>query len=124
MEPIPTEHNFGIHLKKNIMSFTGNENHSISLYDAAGLTKNFRDSQSGIYIKGEFFGKDAINSVIQQEGCVGIRIYNGLDDNSVQKLVIIGVTSDENDMTDGNILEYGIPCPTICGISNELNSDV
>lgn len=105
------------------MSFTGQENHDISLQDAAALTKNFRNSQTGTgYIKGEYFGADALNSLLSQEGCVGIRIYYGLDDDGNNKLVIVGVTTDENDMVNGNILEFGAPCPPNCSTQNALNS--
>ncbi len=105
------------------MSFTGHENHDISLQDAAALTENYRDQQSGSgYILGEYFSKDGIYSVLTQSGCVGIRIYYGLSNSSVPKLVIVGVNADENDMVDGNILEMGSPCPPTCSTSNDLNS--
>jgi hypothetical protein len=104
--------------------FTGNESHDISLQDAANLTANYRDQfASGTnYIKGEFFGKSAIQTLLNQDECVGLRIYYGLDDQKVQKLVIVGVLANEEDMIDGNILEIGSPCPPICGSSNILNS--
>jgi len=105
------------------MSFTGHEAHNISLADASALTKNFRDSQSGSgFILGEYFSKDAINSVLNQTNCVGIRIYYGLDSSNVPKQVIVGVLANENDMTSGAILEFGSPCPPGCSTSNSLNS--
>ena len=106
------------------MSFTGTESHDISLQDAAVLTQNYRDSQSGNYIKGEYFSKEALTGLLSQTDCVGARIYYGLDSNSVPKLVIVGVYANEDDISEGMVLEFGNSCPPNCGSSNALNSDV
>ncbi len=104
--------------------FTGNESHDISLQDAANLTANYRNQfvPGATFIKGEFFGKSAIQSLLNQDDCVGLRIYYGLDNDKVQKLVIVGVLANEDDMTNGSILEFGSPCPPYCGTVNALNS--
>lgn len=103
--------------------FTGTENNEISYNDAAVLTANYRDSQSGSdYIKGEYFSKTSIQSLLDQTDCVGIRIYYGIDSNNVQRLVIVGVTANEDDMVSGLIMEHGNVCPPVCGAQNNLNS--
>lgn len=104
--------------------FTGNESHEISLQDAANLTANYRSqfASGATYVKGEFFGKSSIQSLLNQDDCVGLRIYYGLDIDNIQKLVIVGVLANEDDIIDGNILEFGSPCPPICGTLNVLNS--
>jgi hypothetical protein len=104
------------------MSFNGGEDHSISLTDAAALTANYRNSQSTGAILGEYFGKDAINSILSQTGCVGIRIYYGQDTTGVKKLVITGVDSNGDDLYNGTLAERGFPCPPTCSTSNPLNS--
>ncbi|MDP1728449.1 MAG: hypothetical protein Q8M15_16815 [Bacteroidota bacterium] len=105
------------------MAFTGNENHDISLQDASDLTKNYRDTQSGSdYIKGEFFGKTALLAVLNQDDCVGIRIYYGIDSDNIPKLVIVGADANEDDLTEGIIMEVGKLCPPYCSTSNLLNS--
>lgn len=103
------------------MAFTGNEDHTISLTVAAAMTKNYRDANP-TQVKGHYFGKDAIQDVLDQSGCVGLRIYYGLDNDGKKQLVIDGVTSDENDLFNGIILDRSIQCPPNCGISNPLNS--
>jgi len=104
--------------------FTGNENQQISLTAASALTANYRSNQIGIgFILGQYFSKDSLNSVLNQETCVGVRIYYGLDaDNTTPKIVVVGVDAYENDLVSGVVLDYGALCPPHCGNSNSLNS--
>jgi hypothetical protein len=116
---------FHLFFDKNYpLMFTGTEKHDIPLPDAAVLTKNYRDQFGpGVnYIKAEYFSQESINSILAQANCIGLRIYYGLDDNGIQRLVVVGVTADQNDMTSGVILENGVPCPQYCSTSNPLNS--
>ncbi|MEI6507884.1 MAG: hypothetical protein WCO54_05325 [Bacteroidota bacterium] len=103
--------------------FTGNENHDISLQDAATLTQNFRSSQAGNQnvIKGEFFGKDALIALLSQPECVGARIYYGLDTDNIPRLVIVGAIACGDDMIDGVIMEKGAVCPPSSSAPNDLN---
>ncbi|MCF8428821.1 MAG: hypothetical protein K9G64_01705 [Bacteroidia bacterium] len=105
------------------MNYTGNEIHDISLQDAADLTKNYRDQFAvGVnYIKGEYFGKTALQSLLNQSNCVGARMYYGLKADQTQCLVIVGVDSDGNDLTECEIMENGFLCPSHCSSSNVLN---
>ena len=104
------------------MSFTGNETHSISLQDASDLTANYRNASAPGAIKGFYFSKSAIENILDQTECVGIRIYYGQDDLGAPKLVITGVEANEDDIDTGSLAEYGISCPPSCGSSNPLNS--
>ncbi len=63
------------------MSFTGNENHEISFEDGAALTKKYHDEAPSGALKALFFGKDAIQQLLDQDGSVGIRIYFGWDED-------------------------------------------
>jgi hypothetical protein len=105
------------------MNYTGNEEHAISLADAAELTARYRAQFSAgtFYIKGEYFGKNALNSLLNQQGCVGARMYYGLKADQTQCLVIVGVDANGNDMTAGEIMEFGQPCPNNCSVDNALN---
>jgi hypothetical protein len=97
------------------MSFTGHENHAISLQEASAMTKRFRDNQtSATYIKAEYFGRDAIEAILNQENCVGIRAYYAIDENMVNKLVLVGVDASENDLFNGVLAEKGFVCPPTC----------
>lgn len=103
------------------MAFTGHENHSITLAEAAAWTKNYRTANRGA-VQGHFFGKDAIAAILAQDSCVGIRIYYALDTEGVKQLIITGVTASENDLYNGLLAERSIQCPPNCGDGNPLNS--
>jgi hypothetical protein len=103
------------------MSFTGEENHDITLNEAAELTANYRNSHPRA-IQGEYFSKKAIKDILDQSNCVGIRIYFGEDKAHVPHFVITGVDSDENDLYTGLLAEKGWKCPPHCGGINPLNS--
>lgn len=105
------------------MSFTGNENHSISLEAASELTKNYRDHYPNA-IKGFYFSKSAILEILNQPNCVGIRIYYGEDNSTpaVPCMVISGVKSNEDDIYNGTLAEFGMPNPPRGGGDNPLNS--
>jgi hypothetical protein len=105
------------------MNYTGNENHDISLNEAADLTQRFRENLPIIdHTIAEYFGKSALEELLDQNGCVGIRIYYGIDIEMKKRLVIVGVNNEGNDLYEGNLMEVGQPCPPICSESNLLNS--
>lgn len=103
------------------MSFTGREDHAISLSEASAWTREYR-TQNPSATKGHFYGKDAIQAILNQTGCVGIRIYYAIDTAGAKQLIITGVTSNENDLYNGILAERSLPCPTKCGVNNPLNS--
>ncbi len=104
------------------MSFTGNEDHSISLTEAAHLTENYRNTVSTGATIAHFFGRDALQAILDQTDCVGIRIYYGLKDDGEKQLVITGVNAAGNDLYNGLLAERSAVCPTTCSASNPLNS--
>ncbi len=106
------------------MSFIGNENHEISFEEGSTITKRYRQQAPSESLKALFFGKDAIQQLLDQKGSVGIRIYFGLNKENIQSLVIVGVSENEDDQIgDGAVcMDVGRPCPTRCGSNNILNS--
>ena len=104
------------------MSFTGKEDHSITLEDAGKLTKNYRENSPKGVILGGFFGKDTLLDILNQKECVGIRYYYGQKDDGTPVLVLVGANADEKDLDNGIIAEISTPCPPYCGEQNALNS--
>ena len=102
------------------MAFTGKEDHSITLEEASKLTRNYRESVGKDAIRASFFGKETLQKIFEQEGCVGIRIYYGKEDNDKAQLVLVGVNSKNEDLIQGTIAEKGIPCPPVCPDSSPL----
>ncbi|MDP3556267.1 MAG: hypothetical protein Q8T03_02770 [Bacteroidota bacterium] len=106
------------------MSFDGKEGEFISLTQGATLTANYRSGQSNP-ILGHFLGVEKLRALLSQEGCVGLRIYHGLDsDTGYPAVVVVGADSSENDILGSSplILDMSILCPPTCGNSNDLNS--
>lgn len=103
------------------MAFTGKESEIVSLDDAATWTANYRATIRKGEIISHYFGKDNINAILEQKGCVGINIYHGID-NGQKNLILVGTTADEQDMENGLIAEKGLPCPPVCRGDNRLNS--
>ncbi len=97
------------------MAFTGNEAEDFPLDTAAKWTKNYRTAKPA-GIKAHFFGRNIIERILAQPGCMGIRCYYALDDNGVQQLIMVGADKDENDMYNGVIAELSRPCPPYCPV--------
>ncbi len=104
------------------MSFTGDENHGITLAAASQLTANYRNSHPATAVKGFYYGKQAIMSILTQENCVGIRIYYAQDSDAVPTLVITGVDASGNDLYEGQLAEFGHKSPPYNSNPNPLNS--
>lgn len=102
------------------MAFDGSEGGPISLEAGAAMTASYRDENPDGR-KGHFFGKDILNEILDQDDCMGIRIYYGLNDDGEQELVIVGADANEDDMTD-LVADLSAPCPPKCGKNNKLNS--
>lgn len=104
------------------MAFNGNEGSVVTLTEAAGWTAAYRNTiKEGDRIA-HFFGTNKIQQILDQPGCMGIRIYHGLDENGEKILILVGAAADESDMTNGVIVEVSFPCPPICPGLNPLNS--
>lgn len=110
------------HLNTNFMSFTGNENHDIPLSTASQWTKNYREASGSGATLAHFFGKAAIQAILNQPNCVGIRMYYALDPDGKKQLILVGTDAAENDLVNGLLAERSTACPPICSNSNPLNS--
>ncbi len=96
-------------------------NHRISLQEAAAHTKRHRDAKI-FAVNGGAFHKDQVLELLNQPGCVGLRIYFGRDQAANPTVVLAGMDNADNDLTAGALLELWVPCPPLCGTANPLNS--
>ncbi|MFT5820885.1 MAG: hypothetical protein ACI8ZM_002133 [Crocinitomix sp.] len=103
------------------MAFDGTEGSQITLAEAAAMTLNHRMASPNDRL-GNFMGKDIINDILAQSGCVGIRTYHGLDTSGNREIILVGVDANQNDMISGVIADRSFPCPSACSIANSLNS--
>lgn len=104
------------------MAFTGNEAEEFPLETAAQWTKNYRDSISQGDTRAHFFGKNILEDILAQQGCVGIRVYYALDGNGNKQLIMVGANADEEDLYNGIIAEVSVACPPNCSGNSPLNS--
>ena len=95
--------------------FTGKEPHDIDAEKATGLIKAWRaDKAAAGKAHGHFFGRDALQKLLEQAGCVGIRMYHARQDKGSETLVLVATDADGRDMWTGSIAEESKPCPPFC----------
>jgi hypothetical protein len=105
------------------MQFTGDEAEPIPLDLAARWTRNYRDKHPN-ETKAHFFGRNIVQKILDQESCMGIRVFYALDDDSQKQLIMVGADGEANNQVDGVIADRTYPCPDQCGQADALNSDV
>jgi len=105
------------------MAFIGNEDHLITLEEGETLIKNFQNKEPEDAVKAHFFGKDFLRQVLDQEGCVGIRVYYAREEDGTPTVVLLGANANEGDMTGGYIGNKSKPCPPHCGSLGFLKED-
>ncbi len=97
--------------------------HRVKLPDAAEYTRRWRQANPpapGRINSGAFL-KQPVLDVLNQAGCVGIRIYLGRGADAAANMVAVGVDANGNDLTQGTILEFVYPCPPYCPDGSALN---
>lgn len=98
------------------MPIDGREPHRISLEQARRLTARAREARANApgRVRAHSVSRGVIDEILSQPGCLGLRIYQAVNDSGVETLVIVGITADESDMADGVIAEETRPCPPFC----------
>lgn len=94
--------------------------HIIPLSQAAQMTHAYQNASQyqGNTISG-MIDASAYQLLLAQPGCVGVRTYFALD-QGVLTIVVVGVDSNENDMTNGIILDGASLCPPKCPVNSPL----
>ncbi|AYB30507.1 hypothetical protein [Chryseolinea soli] len=110
--------------------FKPNVGSGISQSDAEAMIKKYDDqlrADKGKDTKSIFFGKDAINEILNQAGdaCTGISFFLALKHSDfagkdVVDLVMVGTTEDgtllwkESTLLQDGAYDSGAPCPPYC----------
>ena len=89
------------------MSFTGKEGAEISIEEAKAMIGRYRtkyatkagssEPSNRIYC---VTGREIVEKILAQEGCVGIRTYFTEADDGMLDIVMTGVDKDQNDLTN------------------------
>lgn len=105
----------------------------INLTEAIQMTSDYRTHRRAIVDAAkdeevlpicETFEREHVEAILQQNGCVGLRAYFGVDEDQNVKLVLVGVNSKDEDMYSGtnSLLDRSTRCPDICPPDSPLNS--
>jgi hypothetical protein len=104
--------------------FNGSEGDPIDLATAQNWTAHYRATTNPDDIQAHFFGSEILRQLLDEPGCVGIRMYYAIDDDGSKKLLLVGVDSHgenllpaANGKLDGGgniIVDYSYPCPDYC----------
>ncbi|MCX2740989.1 hypothetical protein [Pontibacter anaerobius] len=105
--------------------FDGSEGVVIELATASQWTKNYRehakpDPARGMVVKGHFFGRQVLEQILSQEGCMGIRMYHAVDERGQRQMVLVGANADGEDMVEGTVVDGAKVCPPDC-VQSALN---
>lgn len=105
--------------------FTGQEAQEFDLPTAAAWIAADRHQSAG-QPRAYFFGRDIIERILRQPGCMGLRVYYALD-HGQRHLLLVGADAHQNDQLpdtgQGIIAEMAVPCPNQCSAPNALNAD-
>ncbi|MEO6406717.1 MAG: hypothetical protein ABIY51_01910 [Ferruginibacter sp.] len=115
--------------------------HFISLSKAVEMTTAYRADKEtilattyqnqDILANSETFNRAALDTLLAIEGCAGIRLYNGMDENLKVHAILVGVNENNEDILptsslieneeDEYIAEDGQRCPPLCPPASDLN---
>ncbi len=93
----------------------------IDLDAALLLVREYR-SRYPQNVKAHLVSASVIRLILDQPGCAGIRIYQGMNPDGTLAPVCVGVDSEGDDMTDGVLTDRFGPCPPLCTESSVLMS--
>ncbi|HTP79286.1 MAG TPA: hypothetical protein VMM57_02655 [Bacteroidota bacterium] len=101
-------------------TFTGMEKHDVTLDAAKKMVKKQNAKAKKGAVKGGLFGRNVIEKIFAQPGCVGLRLYYAQTAKGAPTIVIVGVDSTGTDLTSGVLAEDMFPCPPYCGTVSAL----
>ena len=93
----------------------------ITLAEGSVMTAEFRKDYPNA-TKAVYYTADVYEDLLAQTGCVGIRIYNAINEDGKLTNVLVGVDRDGNDLYTGKVYDNGLPTPPATVQSNPLNS--
>src|SRR5690349_20516788 len=70
----------------------------------AKMVKDFQD-QNPEESTGNYIGRDILERILNQPGCMGINFYNAINEMGKKTLVYVGVDENEQNITDFTIID-------------------
>jgi len=100
--------------------FPGAEKHEISLKEAKKHIQRHKKNPIHPNHHGGSFDRAAIDKILSDPECAGLRYYHGRDENGKPNLVLVGVDKSGKDLTKAGIMERPTFCPPYCDVTSEL----
>ncbi|QIL77349.1 hypothetical protein [Hymenobacter sp. HDW8] len=98
--------------------------------EAARWTKNYRTNpgkQEETLTLAHYFGKEFLLSILNEDACAGLRIYQAIDDEGASRLLVVGVDAKGKDLIspidddgDGAVGDTPMMCPDNCDPNSPL----
>jgi hypothetical protein len=98
--------------------------HLISVAEAVSMTAGFR-AASPTGVRAWLFDRRAVDAILAQSGCAGLRIYRAETKDGAQ-VVLVGTDKDGNDLVPAKATDAGLvaerawPCPPWCDAASIL----
>ena len=96
------------------VNFAGYKNQSISFQEAKGLLKTYERIAISDAVIAQYFGKDIVDKILAQPGCVGVRMYYGKHANGKPGVIFVGVDIKGNDIVSTVLAGPTSICPPLC----------
>ena len=100
----------------------------ISKAEADALVNAFQKDAAHYHgVKGGFYGKEMIQTLLSQPGCDGLRYYYGLtpdpnDGGTIKQTIVLVAEDSKGTLLTGAILEVGPFCPPFCPLNNIIGT--
>lgn len=105
------------------MPFPDQRDHRITREQARQMCRNFRSAgRVGGPFRAGAFQRAALDAILAQPGCMGIRFYLAQNDAEQTTLVAVGTDADGQDLDQGVMVNDLFPCPPFCGDGSFLES--
>ena len=103
------------------MSLNVNTGSIITQQEAKDLARSF-ESRFPNEITSSFIGSANLEALLNQNDCIGIRIYNGYDEIAEKiSLIMVGVDSKEKDIINNRLIyDQMATCPPMCPVDGLL----
>jgi hypothetical protein len=97
---------------------TGYQSANAWLQEAKNIIKTSQRITASDEVIAQYFGKDKVDKILAQPGCVGVRMYYGKNTNGKSGIILTGVDAKRNDILPVTIAGPTTLCPPYCGGGN------
>lgn len=68
-------------------------------------------------------GKNILEQVLSQPGCVGMRFYNGINEKGQKTLVYVGIDADGKDLIERSVVKEDGKIEIVAGLTVDRNNN-